>query len=417
MKLDARIPSGPIEQAWDNSPLRHEAGQPRQQAQAHHLIVVGSGLAGASAAASLGELGYNVKCFCFQDQPAPRPLHRRAGRHQRRQELPERRRQRLPPLLRHRQRRRLPRPRSQRLSPRADQRQHHRPVRRPGRALRARIRRLARQPLLRRRAGLAHLLRPRPDRPAASARRLPGARAPDRRRHRSRCSRAPRCSTWSSSTATPAASSRATWSPAKLGVHAADAVVLATGGYGNVFYLSTNAKGSQRHRHLARLQARRALRQSLLHADSPDLHPGLRRLPVQAHAHVRVAAQRRPHLGAQSKKGDKRPPDQIPEAERDYYLERSYPSFGNLVPRDVASRNAKEVCDEGRGVGRDRPRRLSRLRRRHQAPGRERHPRALRQPLRHVRAHHRRERLQGPDAHLPRHPLHHGRPLGGLQSA
>jgi succinate dehydrogenase / fumarate reductase flavoprotein subunit len=51
------------------------------------------------------------------------------------------------------------------------------------------------------------------------------------------------------------------------------------------------------------------------------------------------------------KKGDTRPPDQIPEEERDYYLERKYPSFGNLVPRDIASRNAKEVCDEGRGVG------------------------------------------------------------------
>ena len=84
----------------------------------------------------------------------------------------------------------------------------------------------------------------------------------------------------------------------KIESHLADAVVLGTGGYGNVFYLSTNAKGSQRHRHLARVQARRAVRQSLLHADPPHLHPGLRRVSVEAHADERIAAQRRPHLGA-----------------------------------------------------------------------------------------------------------------------
>jgi succinate dehydrogenase / fumarate reductase flavoprotein subunit len=88
----------------------------------------------------------------------------------------------------------------------------------------------------------------------------------------------------------------------------------------------------------------------VLHADPPDLHPRERRPPVEAHADERVAAQRRARLGA---KGEWRQalagPD--PEGERDYYLERKYPSFGNLVPRDVASRNAKAVCDEGRGVG------------------------------------------------------------------
>ncbi|MDZ7630478.1 MAG: FAD-binding protein [Gemmatimonadaceae bacterium] len=71
------------------------------------------------------------------------------------------------------------------------------------------------------------------------------------------------------------------------------------------------------------------------------------------------------------KKGDTRGPPTIPEAERDYFLERKYPSFGNLAPRDIASRAAKEVCDEGRGVGHDRPRRLPRLRRLHQAARRE----------------------------------------------
>ena len=117
-------------------------------------------------------------------QPAPRAQRRRAGRHQRRQELPQRRRQRAPAVLRHGQGRRLPLPREQRVPPGRGQRQHHRPVRRPGRAVRPRVRRPARQPLLRRRPGLAHLLRPRPDGPAAALRRLPGAGAADRGRQR-----------------------------------------------------------------------------------------------------------------------------------------------------------------------------------------------------------------------------------------
>ena len=112
------------------------------------------------------------------------------------------------------------------------------------------------------------------------------------------------------------------------------------------------------------------------------------------------------------KKGDTRPPDQIPEDERDYYLERRYPSFGNLVPRDVASRAAKQRV-------RRRPRRrryravgLSRFQGRHPAAGHRHHQGALRQPVRDVRADHRRGSLQGSDAHLPRHPLHDGRACG-----
>ena len=107
----------------------------------------------------------------------------------------------------------------------------------------------------------------------------------------------------------------------------------------------------ERHGRVARAQARRALRQPVLHADPPDLHPRQRRPPVEAHADERVAPQRRPRLGAEDSRATSGRRREIPEAERDYYLERQYPSFGNLVPRDVASRNAKAVCDEGRGVG------------------------------------------------------------------
>jgi succinate dehydrogenase / fumarate reductase flavoprotein subunit len=109
--------------------------------------------------------------------------------------------------------------------------------------------------------------------------------------------------------------------------------------------------GLQRHRDLAGAPQGRLLRQPLLHADPPDLHPGVRRPPVQAHPDVRVAAQRRPDLGAQARRGLRQGPAQIPEEDRDYYLERIYPAFGNLVPRDIASRQAKNMCDEGRGVG------------------------------------------------------------------
>jgi succinate dehydrogenase / fumarate reductase flavoprotein subunit len=130
--------------------------------------------------------------------------------------------------------------------------------------------------------------------------------------------------------------------------------------------------GLQRHRGLARAQARRGFRQPLLHADPPDLHPGQRRLPVQAHADERVAPQRRPGLGAQEE-GRRPPARDIPEDERDYYLERKYPSFGNLVPA-TSPPAAKEVCDEGRGVG-PTGWRLPRLPRRHRAPRRGHHPR------------------------------------------
>ena len=108
-------------------------------------------------------------------------------------------------------------------------------------------------------------------------------------------------------------------------------------------------------------------------------------------------------------------PDQIPESERDYYLERKYPSFGNLAPRDIASRAAKEACDQGLGVGESGLGVYLDFADADQAPGRADDPRALRQPLRDVSAHHRRESVRSPDADLSRRALHHGRALGRLQ--
>ena len=107
----------------------------------------------------------------------------------------------------------------------------------------------------------------------------------------------------------------------------------------------------QCHGRLARAQARRVLRKPVLHADPPHVHPGFGNAPVEADADERKPSERWARLGAEDDRGTSGRRQQIPEADRDYYLERRYPSFGNLVPRDVASRNAKAVCDEGRGVG------------------------------------------------------------------
>ena len=135
-----------------------------------------------------------------------------------------------------------------------------------------------------------------------------------------------------------------------INVHLADAVLLATGGYGNVFYLSTNAKGSNV------TAAWRAHKRGALFANPcyTQIHPTC--IPVSGEYQSKLTLMSESlrndgRIWVPKKKDDKRSPDQIPEDERDYYLERRYPSFGNLVPRDVASRNAKQVCDEGRGVG------------------------------------------------------------------
>ena len=132
--------------------------------------------------------------------------------------------------------------------------------------------------------------------------------------------------------------------------HIGDAVVLCTGGYGNVFFLSTNAKGCNT------TAIWRAHRKGALFANPcfTQIHPTC--IPVagdhQSKLTLMSESLRNDGRVWVPKRGDdKRPPEQIPEDERDYFLERMYPAFGNLVPRDIASRAAKRVCDEGRGVG------------------------------------------------------------------
>jgi succinate dehydrogenase / fumarate reductase flavoprotein subunit len=136
----------------------------------------------------------------------------------------------------------------------------------------------------------------------------------------------------------------------KIETHTGDAVCLATGGYGNVFYLSTNAKGCNV------TAIWRAYRRGAAMANPcfTQIHPTC--IPVTGEHQSKLTLMSESlrndgRIWVPAKKGDRRPPLQIPDAERDYYLERRYPAFGNLVPRDVASRAAKAACDEGRGVG------------------------------------------------------------------
>jgi succinate dehydrogenase / fumarate reductase flavoprotein subunit len=131
---------------------------------------------------------------------------------------------------------------------------------------------------------------------------------------------------------------------------AADAVVLATGGYGNVFYLSTNAKGC------STTAIWRAYKKGAGFANPcyTQIHPTC--IPVTGEHQSKLTLMSESlrndgRIWVPLKKGDKRAPGDIPENERDYYLERKYPSYGNLAPRDISSRAAKQVCDEGRGVG------------------------------------------------------------------
>ena len=132
--------------------------------------------------------------------------------------------------------------------------------------------------------------------------------------------------------------------------HAGDAVVLATGGYSTLYFLSTNAKGCNV------TATHRAYRRGAWFANPcfTQIHPTC--IPVASHYQSKLTLMSESlrndgRIWVPKRKGDHRRPQEIPEAERDYYLERKYPGYGNLAPRDIASRAAKEVCDEGRGVG------------------------------------------------------------------
>ncbi len=348
MQLDARIPSGPIEKAWDKARFEMKLVNPANKRK-YEIIVVGSGLAGASAAATLGELGYNIKCFCFQD--SPRRAHSIAAQGG------------------------INAAKNYQNDGDSVYRLFYDTIKGGDfRAREANVYRLAQisvniidqcvaqgvpfareygGTLANRSFGGAQVSRTFYARGQTGQQLLLGAyQALERQVDAGRVKMFPRTEMLDLVVIDGRARGIVTRNlvTGAIDCHAADAVVLGTGGYGNVYYLSTNAKGSNC------TAIWRAHRRGAAFANPcfTQIHPTC--IPVSGHYQSKLTLMSESlrndgRIWVPLNKGDKRPPNQIPEAERDYYLERRYPSFGNLVPRDVASRNAKAVCDEGRGVG------------------------------------------------------------------
>jgi succinate dehydrogenase / fumarate reductase flavoprotein subunit len=348
MSLDARIPSGPIEKVWDKCRFEMKLVNPANKRK-HEIIVVGSGLAGASATATLAELGYNVKCFCFQD--SPRRAHSIAAQGG------------------------INAAKNYQNDGDSVYRLFYDTVKGGDfRAREANVYRLAQisvniidqcvaqgvpfareygGALANRSFGGAQVSRTFYARGQTGQQLLLGAyQALERQVDAGRVAMYPRSEMLDLVVVDGKARGIITRNlvSGAIETHIADAVVLGTGGYGNVFFLSTNAKGSNC------TAIWRAHKRGALFANPcyTQIHPTC--IPVSGDYQSKLTLMSESlrndgRIWVPLAKGDRRNPAQIPEAERDYYLERRYPSFGNLVPRDVASRNAKGVCDEGRGVG------------------------------------------------------------------
>ena len=348
MLPDARIPDGPIETKWERTKFDMKLVNPANKRR-FTVIVVGSGLAGASAAASLAELGYKVLCFCFQD--SPRRAHSIAAQGG------------------------INAAKNYQNDGDSVYRLFYDTVKGGDfRAREANVYRLAELsvqiidqcvaqgvPFAREYGGMlanrsfggAQVSRTFYARGQTGQQLLLGAyQALSRQIGLGNVKMYPRTEMLDLVVDEGRAKGIITRNlvTGAIDRHAAHAVVLATGGYGNVFYLSTNATGSNA------TAIWRAHKKGALFANPcyTQIHPTC--IPVSGEYQSKLTLMSESlrndgRIWVPKKKGDSRKPGEIPEAERDYYLEEKYPSFGNLVPRDVASRNAKAVCDEGRGVG------------------------------------------------------------------
>ena len=348
MQLRSRVPTGPIEQKWDRHRFEMKLVNPANKRR-YTVIVVGSGLAGASAAATLSELGYNVLCFCFQD--SPRRAHSIAAQGG------------------------INAAKNYRNDGDSIYRLFYDTVKGGDfRAREANVYRLAQisiniidqcvaqgVPFAREYSGLlanrsfggAQVSRTFYARGQTGQQLLLGAyQALEKEIAHGNVKMFPRTELLD----VVVVDGKARGIVARdliTGVvtsYAGDAVVLGTGGYGNVFYLSTNAKGSNATA-IWRAHQRGA---AFGNPCFTQIHPTC--IPVAGDYQSKLTLMSESlrndgRVWVPKQKGDARDPPQIPEAERDYFLERKYPSFGNLAPRDIASRSAKEVCDEGRGVG------------------------------------------------------------------
>ncbi|MEO7331712.1 MAG: fumarate reductase/succinate dehydrogenase flavoprotein subunit [Minicystis sp.] len=348
MILDSKVPEGPIEKKWDQHRFDSKLVNPANKRK-YSVIVVGTGLAGGAASAALAELGYKVKTFCFQD--SPRRAHSIAAQGG------------------------INAAKNYQNDGDSIYRLFYDTVKGGDfRAREANVYRLAQisvniidqcvaqgVPFAREYGGLlanrsfggAQVSRTFYARGQTGQQLLLGAyQALMRQVEEGRVELHARTEMLDLVVIDGRARGIITRDlvTGKIERHLADAVVLGTGGYGNVFYLSTNAKGSNATA-IWRAHRRGAL---LANPCYTQIHPTC--IPVSGSHQSKLTLMSESlrndgRIWVPKEKGDKRSPDKIPEAERDYYLERRYPSFGNLVPRDVASRNAKQVCDEGRGVG------------------------------------------------------------------
>lgn len=351
MKLDSKIPEGPLAEKWTKHKFNLKLVNPANKRK-YEVIVVGTGLAGASAAAALGELGYNVKAFCFQD--SPRRAHSIAAQGG------------------------INAAKNYQNDGDSVYRLFYDTIKGGDyRAREANVYRLAETsvsiidqcvaqgvPFAREYGGLlanrsfggAQVSRTFYARGQTGQQLLLGAYgALNRQIANGKVTMYNRSEMLDVVVVDGKARGIITRDllTGKIESHSAHAVLLCTGGYGNVFYLSTNAKGSNV------TAAWRAHKKGALFGNPcfTQIHPTC--IPVSGDHQSKLT------LMSESLRNDGRvwvpkkaipglkgvDAMKIPEADRDYFLERKYPSFGNLVPRDVASRNAKIVCDEGRGVG------------------------------------------------------------------
>ena len=348
MELKSRVPAGPIEQKWDKHRFEMKLVNPANKRK-YTVIVVGTGLAGGSTAATLSELGYNVKCFCFQD--SPRRAHSIAAQGG------------------------INAAKNYQNDGDSVYRLFYDTVKGGDyRSRDANVYRLAQisvniidqcvaqgVPFAREYGGLlanrsfggAQVSRTFYARGQTGQQLLLGAyQALEKEIQRGGVTMYPRTEMLDLVVVNGQARGIVVRDmvTGEISSHAADAVVLGTGGYGNVFYLSTNAKGSNA------TAIWRAHKRGAAFANPcyTQIHPTC--IPVSGAYQSKLTLMSESlrndgRVWVPKQQRDPRPPNEIPEAERDYYLERRYPSFGNLVPRDVASRAAKEQCDSGYGVG------------------------------------------------------------------
>lgn len=346
--LDGKIPAGKLSEKWSYAKSHYKLVNPANKRK-YDIIVVGAGLAGASAAATLGELGYNVKCFVFHD--SPRRAHSIAAQGG------------------------INAAKNYQNDGDSIFRLFYDTIKGGDyRAREANVHRLAELsvniidqavaqgvPLAREYGGLlenrsfggVQVSRTFYARGQTGQQLLLGAfQALERQIAAGRVQMFPRHDVLDVVIVDGHAKGivvRDMVSGA-ISTYAADAVILGTGGYANVFYLSTNAKASNT------TAIWRAHRRGAYFANPcyTQIHPTC--IPQSGDYQSKLTLMSESlrndgRIWVPKQAGDKRAPKDIPEAERDYYLERKYPSYGNLAPRDIASRASKEVCDEGRGVG------------------------------------------------------------------